>query len=355
MRVALALFAGVLLAAVLTFTHPQTSKAQEFYANGLLPPVPVPIDNPMTDAKINLGKQLYFEGRLSSDGSISCASCHKPDKAWADTEPVSEGVAHQKGARNSPSIINSAYIIPQFWDGRAVHLEKQAVGPVQNPIEMDLTKEELEFRLNHIPGYGTQFQEVFGSAPTIDLMAKAIAAFERIIITNDTPYDRYIQGDRSAMSEEAIEGLELFSGKGHCIVCHSGPAFSDSNYHNLGIGYENGKFKDVGRYGVTKNPKDMGAFLTQKLRDIELTPPYMHDGSERTLDNVINFYNRGGNPNPNLDPAMLPLSLTKKEKHDLMEFLKALTGPYPIVEPPPPPNPEITAQQLRQMLQGGAK
>ena len=355
MRMALALFVAALVVSACVAFSIQVSKAQGQYANGLLPPVPVPADNPQTDCKIRLGAQLYFDKRLSSDGTISCASCHRPDKAWADTGPVSEGVAHQKGSRNSPSVINAAYIAPQFWDGRALHLEKQAVGPVQNPIEMDLTVAELEFRLNHIPGYVCQFQEVFGSRPTIELLAKAIASFERTVVTGDSPYDRYIQGDRSAMSEAAIRGMNLFSGKGHCNVCHSGPAFSDSRFHNLGVGYANGKFKDVGRFSVTKDPRDMGAFLTQRLRSVALTPPYLHDGSERTLEDVINLYNRGGIPNPNLDPAMAPLNLTEREKSDLVEFMNALTGPYPVVEPPPLPNPELTAQKLTEMMKECAK
>ncbi|MCX6375656.1 MAG: cytochrome-c peroxidase [Armatimonadetes bacterium] len=332
---------------------PNDSSAQgQFYANGLLPQVPVPFDNPQTDAKIRLGEQLYFDGRLSSDGTISCASCHRPDKGWADTEPVSEGVAHKKGGRNSPTIINAAYTIPQFWDGRALHLEKQAVGPVQNPIEMDLTVQELEFRLNHIPGYVRQFRDVFGAKPNIDLLAKAIASFERTIISNDSPYDRYIQGDRCAMTKEAVEGMEIFNGKGHCTVCHSGPNFTDSRFHNLGVGYDPTckTFADVGRYAVTKNCRDMGAFKTPGLRDVACTPPYLHDGSECTLMDVINLYDRGGNPNPYLDPAMLPLGLSEMEKCALVEYLKALSGPYPVMKPPPLPNPKITAQRLAVMF-----
>ncbi|HUV03704.1 MAG TPA: cytochrome c peroxidase [Armatimonadota bacterium] len=355
MRMALVLLVAALVVLACVASSVQVSKAQGQYANGLLPAVPVPADNPQTDCKIRLGAQLYFEKRLSSDGTISCASCHRPDKAWADIGPVSEGVSHQKGGRNSPSIIDSAYVVPQFWDGRALHLEKQAVGPVQNPIEMDLTVAELEFRLNHIPGYVAQFQEVFGSRPSIDLMAKAIASFERTVVTGDSPYDEYIQGDRSAMSEAAMRGMHLFSGKGHCNVCHSGPAFSDSRFHNLGVGYANGKFKDVGRFNVTKDPKDMGAFLTQRLRNVALTPPYLHDGSEQTIEGVIDLYNRGGIPNPKLDPTMVPLNLTEREKSDLVEFMKALTGPYPIMEAPPLPNPELTAQKLAEMMKGVAK
>jgi len=274
MRMLLILSALALVTGFLILSQGGVSVANgQMYANGLLLAVPVPADNPMTDAKIRLGAQLYFEGRLSSDGTISCASCHDPKKAWADAGPVSEGVGHQKGGRNSPSIINSAYVVPQFWDGRALHLEKQAVGPVQNPIEMDLTEAELNYRLNHIPGYVSQFHEVFGAEPTIDLMAKAIAAFERTVVTGDSPYDMYLKGDRMALSKSAMHGMEIFNGKGHCSVCHSGPAFSDSRFHNLGVGYSKGKYADVGRYNVTKDPKDMGSFLTQRLRNIAQTPP----------------------------------------------------------------------------------
>lgn len=318
-------------------------------AGGLLPPVPIPADNPQSEAKIQLGRQLYFDGRLSSDGTISCASCHDPVHAWADTTSVSEGVAHQQGTRNSPSIINAAYVIPQFWDGRALRLEKQAVGPVQNPIEMDLTVAQLEGRLRAIPGYVDQFKAVFGAAPNIEDLAKAIASFERTIVADDTPYDAYLRGDKSGMSESAVRGMELFEGKAGCAKCHSGPAFSDSGYHNLGVGYSGGKYKDVGRYDVTKDPKDMGKFLTQRLRNVALTPPYMHDGSVATLEAVIDFYDRGGTPNPNLDTDVRPLNLTSREKQDLLAFLCSLTGPYPFVAAPALPNPEITAAKLKQI------
>jgi len=350
-----AVISGIVI--LLALLCPHEAAGQGFYANGLLPEVPVPADNPQTDAKIRLGAQLYFDGRLSSDGSISCANCHRPDKGWADTERVSEGVAHQKGARNSPTIIDAAYNIPQFWDGRALFLEKQAVGPVQNPIEMDLTVAEIEFRLNRIPGYAKQFREVFGSKPSIDLLAKAIASFERTIISNDSPYDRYLRHDPCAMSKEALDGMEVFGGKGHCSVCHSGPNFTDSRYHNLGVGYEPlcKTFADVGRYAVTKNCRDMGAFKTPGLRNVACTPPYLHDGSARTLMDVINFYNGGGIPNPYLDPTVLPLGLSEMEKSNLVAFLEALSGPYPVMKPPPLPNPKITAERLARMFksQGG--
>jgi cytochrome c peroxidase len=347
--------AAVIVVVLLAVQHHLAPRAQgQFLANGLLLPVPVPADNPQTDAKIRLGRQLYFDARLSSDGTISCASCHKPDKAWADTGPKSEGVAHKLGGRNSPTIINAAYSVPQFWDGRAMHLEKQAVGPVQNPVEMDLTMQLLEARLGAIPGYVEQFQQVFGTKPTEQTVAKAIASFERTVICNDSPYDKYMQGDKSAMMPAAVRGMNLFTGKAHCSTCHSGPYFGDSRYHNLGIGYANGKFADVGRFAVTKNVKDMGAFKTPGLRCVALTPPYLHDGSERTLMDVIDLYNRGGVPNPSLDRLMMPLNLTRQEKCDLVAFLQALTGTYPIDGPPALPNPELTVKRLSEIL-GGTK
>jgi cytochrome c peroxidase len=289
--------------------------------------VPVPIGNPQTDAKIRLGRQLYFETRLSADNSVSCATCHKPDKGWADTTPVSEGVGHVKGGRNSPSVLNAAYSRLQFWDGRAIDLEKQAVGPIQNPVEMQMTMAGALDRLKGIPGYVTQFREVFGRDPDEEGVAQAIAAFERTVVQPDTPYDRYLDGDRKAMSKEAVRGMMLFNGKGHCTVCHSGPYFSDGRFHNLGVGYANGKFADEGRIVVTKDPKDLGAFKTPGLRGVAETPPYLHDGSEPTLEAVIDFYNRGGVRNPMLDPAIVPLGLTQAEKRDLVEFMKALSGP----------------------------
>ncbi|MEN6547038.1 MAG: cytochrome c peroxidase, partial [Armatimonadia bacterium] len=303
----------------------------------LLPPIPVPSDNPQSDAKIILGKTLYFDKRLSSDSTVSCATCHRPDAGWADVTPVSEGVDHKKGGRNSPTILNAGYIIPQFWDGRAVHLEKQAVGPVANPVEMDLPLPKLIERLKVIPGYCQMFQAAFGTEPTVDGVAKAIASFERTIVSGNSPYDKYLQGNRDAMSASAVRGMKLFQGKGHCMACHSGPVFSDSGYHNLGIGYKSGKFADVGRYEVTKNRRDMGAFRTPTLRNVAITPPYLHDGSEPTLKAVIDLYDLGSVPNPNLDPMMLPLQLSRREKADLVEYLKALTGdPVVVVEPEMP-------------------
>lgn len=308
--------------------------AAKYTINGLLGPVPIPDDNPQTPAKISLGKQLYFDKRLSSDNTISCASCHDPDDYWADTTPVSEGVAHKQGTRNSPTILNAGYSVPQFWDGRAIHLEKQAVGPVSNPLEMDLPMDQLLARLNAIPGYRAQFKAVFNSEATEDTVAKAIASFERTIVNGNSPYDQYLRGNKKAMSPSALRGMKLFGSSARCTECHSGPYFSDSQYHNLGIGYKNGKYADVGRYDVTKDPKDMGAFKTPTLRNIAKTAPYMHDGSVRTLNDVIELYDNGGISNPNLDSKIQPLHLAERDKADLIAFLKTLTGKNVVVKEP---------------------
>jgi cytochrome c peroxidase len=220
----------------------------------------------------------------------------------------------------------------QFWDGRETSLEGQALGPIHNPIEMGETLENVVRKLNAIPEYREQFRTVFGTDVTTDGIAKAIAAYERTIVSEPSPYDRYLKGDKTAMSPAAIRGMDLFNGKAHCTLCHGGPAFSDQSFHNLGVGFKDGKMKDVGRIAVTKNKKDMGAFKTPGLRNIEETHPYLHDGSEKTLMEVVDFYDKGGNVNPDLDRLMLPLQLTKREKADLVEFMKALTGPVKPVD-----------------------
>lgn len=306
----------------------------EFLANTSLPAMTIPADNPQTDAKVRLGKQLYFDKRLSADNTISCATCHDPKTGWANPHATDTGIKGQVGGRNSGTILDSGYMKFQFWDGRAGSLEEQALGPIHNPIEMGETLENVVRKLNAIPEYKAQFQTVFGTDANNDGIAKAIAAFERTIVSGPSPYDRYLAGDKTAMSPAAIRGMDLFKGKGHCTPCHSGPTFSDQGFHNLGVGFKDGKLKDIGRYEVTKLEKDKGAFKTPGLRNIELTHPYLHDGSEKTLEDVVEFYNRGGVPNPHLDPLMLPLQLTASEKADLVAFLKALTGTLPVVAEP---------------------
>ncbi|MEN6373138.1 MAG: cytochrome c peroxidase [Armatimonadota bacterium] len=334
--------------AVTSVSWANSRTASKPEVNGLLGLIPIPANNPQTPAKISLGKQLFFDTRLSSNDTVSCATCHNPAEYWADRTPVSAGVVHRLGKRNTPTILNAGYSVPQFWDGRAVYLEKQAVGPVANPLEMDLPMPDLIARLNAIPGYRSQFISVFGTEANENNIAMAIASFERTIVNGNSPYDEYLRGNKKAMSKSALRGMKLFSGKGGCSDCHSGPYFSDSDYHNLGIGYKNGHYLDVGRYDVTKNPKDMGAFKTPTLRNAAMTPPYMHDGSEKTLMDVINLYVRGGIPNPHLDPKIKPLHLTNAEKTDLVAFIKSLTGKPVLVSPPQLPK-SYTGQEDRFM------
>jgi len=308
----------------------------QFLANTQLGPPPIPADNPQTDAKIRLGQALYFDPRLSADNTISCATCHDPKTAWANHNPTDTGIGGQVGDRNSGTILDSAHMKFQFWDGRAASLEEQALGPIHNPIEMGETLENVVRKLEAIPWYRDMFFTVFGTGVTTDGIAKAIAAFERIVVSGPSPYDRYLAGDREAMGPAAVRGLRLFNGKGHCTPCHSGPAFSDQSFHNLGVGMDSAH-PDLGREKHTGDPLDRGKFKTPGLRNVALTGPYLHDGSEATLMEVIELYNRGGVPNSDLDPLMLPLSLTSREKQDLVAFLEALTGTLPAIEAPPLP------------------
>lgn len=300
---------------------------------GVLPPPPVPPDNPQTTRKILLGKQLYFDTRLSRDNTISCATCHSPTMGWSDKGPTSEGIGKQMGGRRAPPASNSAYMPLQFWDGRSPSLEDQAKGPIQNPIEMGNTHQVMIRTVNDIPGYVEEFKAVFGTTPiTVDQVAQAIAAFERTIVTTDSPFDRLARGDETALTSLEKKGLEIFNGKGRCSCCHWGPNFSDGRFHNLGAHTDMAK-PDVGRYEVTKNPDDMGAFKTPTMRDVGLRPPYLHMGNEKTLEDVIVFYNKGGGfKDPNMDPMMIPLGLSKGEIDALVAFLEhAMTSLNPEV------------------------
>lgn len=305
----------------------------QFLANGHLPPLPVPPDNPQTDAKIRLGAQLYFDTRLSADNTISCAKCHSPQTGWANHDATDTGIRGQVGGRNSGTILDAAWMRVQFWDGRAASLEAQAVGPISNPIEMGETLADVVHKLNAIPGYREQFQRVFGTDVTESGIAKAIASFERTVVTGPAPYDRWLDGELTAMTPAAIRGEHLFNGKGHCTPCHSGPAFSDQGYHNIGAGMDV-PHPDLGREAISKDPRDRGRFKTPGLRNCALTAPYLHTGAEKTLRDVIDLYDRGGVPNANLDPLMVPLGLTSCEKDDLVAFLEALTGTLPDITPP---------------------
>ena len=317
-------------------------------------------ENPLTRAKIELGRQLYFDPRLSSDFTISCASCHDPDEGYSRHTQFGVGVGGQEGNRNSPVSYNRILSDLQFWDGRAGSLEEQAVGPIANPIEMSNTHEACVACLQGIPGYVLQFEEIFGEL-TIETVGQAIASFERAIVTGPTPFDyqesldayagidpetlkeddpelyaEYELAVRAAaanpMSESALRGMRLFfSDKGSCSACHVGPNLSDELYHNLGVGMDVDD-PDLGRYVVTGEEKDKGAFKTPTIRNVEFSAPYMHDGSQKTLEEVVEWYAKGGHPNPWLDEKIKKLDLTDQDKADLVEFMLACSGEFPLVE-----------------------
>ncbi len=322
--------------------------------------------NPLTRAKIELGRQLYFDTRLSSDNTVSCASCHHPEEGFAKHTKTGVGIRKQMGGRNSPISYNRILSSLQFWDGRAESLEAQAVGPIQNPIEMGNTHEACVTCLQGIPGYTKQFKAIFG-ADTIQIehVGQAIASFERVLVTGTSPFD-YAEGykafaklspedlddlktdDAAAyakyevaaaaakahpMSDSATRGRELFfSERVNCSACHVGANLADEKYHNLGIGMD-AKDPDLGRFVVTKVEADKGAFKTPTIRNVEHSAPYMHDGSLATLLDAVEHYNKGGTPNTWLSEKVKPLKLTDVEKQDLVEFMKACTGAFPKVEP----------------------
>lgn len=286
-----------------------------------------PPDNPMTPAKIELGRLLFFDKRLSKDNSIACASCHMPGVAFTDGQPVSAGIRRQQGGRSAPASINRLFSTVQFWDGRAATLEEQSIGPFINPIEHGFANhDEMVAKMKTIEGYRKLFKKVFGADITIGGVGKAIASFQRTILSGNSPADRFdMGGDERALSPEAQRGLILFRDKARCTKCHSGFNFTDEKFHNLGIGWDTNTL-DLGRYMVTRDPQEIGAFKTPTLREISRTAPYMHDGRFGTLEDVVNFYNQGGIKHPHLDALILPLELTAQETHDLAAFLRALNG-----------------------------
>jgi len=318
---------GCILFLFLTMQGVQGGDSISFPPVGPLPPVTVPANNPQTAAKVELGRKLYFDPRLSGNNWISCATCHNPVLGFTDGLPrMLGGPASKEGGRNSPTIINSAYNELQFWDGRAATLEEQALGPIQNPNEMFETLDNVVKKLSGIPGYVKAFKEVFGTGVTADGIAKAIAAFERTIVFANSPFDKYTLGDEHAMSESAKRGMNLFNNKAECIKCHNGPNFTDNKFHNIGVPADGPLKEDLGRYNVTKVEADKGAFKTSTLRNITETGPYMHNGFFPTLFEVVQFYNGGGGRSENKSSLIHGLNLTGQEAADLIEFMKALTG-----------------------------
>jgi cytochrome c peroxidase len=296
-----------------------------------LHPVPWPQDNPYTPEKAQLGLLLYFDPRVSSDGSVSCASCHQARHAYADVRPLSIGIHGHLGQRHAPTVINTAYSRFQFWDGRAKSLEEQSKGPIANPKEMTNFNDphtaymDCQNRIKEIKGYRSLFKKAFGNEEChIEDIARAIATFERTILSGNSSYDRYIAGDKTALTSEQIHGLEVFK-KSHCNACHAGFNFTDGTFTNIGVAMD-ADIPDPGRYDVTKVKSDYGSFKVPTLREVSRTSPYMHDGSIETLSEVIEFYDKGGIPNSNLHPLMKPLHLTDIEKKDLVLFLESLNG-----------------------------
>lgn len=299
----------------------------------------IPSDNQMTVGKVKLGKQLFFDKRLSLDNTVSCATCHDPAAGWSNAKATATGIGGQVGDRGSPTIINAAYQYFLFWDGRAPSLEAQSTGPIFNPIEMGMPSEEaLLTKLNAISGYREQFQRVFGSDATIKGVANSIVAFERTILSGNAPFDRARLGEKDALTEAGARGMKVFFNAAHCSACHSGPNFTDGSFHNIGIG-SNAETPDQGREKVTGRLGDRSSFKTPTLREIARTAPYMHDGSMKTLEQVVEHYDKGGLPNLQLDEEMYPLELSAQQKRDLVIFLKeGLSSPeYPFMEAPPLP------------------
>jgi len=324
----------------------------------------VPRHNPQSAAKVELGRKLFFDTRLSADGTVSCATCHKPELAFADGKTVAEGIAGRRGPRNSPTLLNVIYNPGNFWDGRSDTLEEQAIQPLINPLEMgDQTHAAIVARLQQIPEYTREFQQVFHKPLSIELIGHALAAYERTLLSGAAPIDRYLAGETDALSEAAQRGFTLFRGKARCSRCHvfgeRNPFFTNFDYVNTGVAANHPSFAkmerqifdavadpaevkrlvdkfskedggaELGRIALTYHILDLGAYRTPTLRNIALTAPYFHDGSAATLADVVRFYNQGGVDNLNREWDLRPLGLTEEEQQDLVEFLKTLTGKPP--------------------------
>lgn len=305
-----------------------------------LPPVPLPADNPPTAETIRLGRRLFYDPVLSVDNTVACATCHDPDFGFTDGKPVSEGIQSRQGEYNSPTLFNAAYYSDFFWDGRAASLEAQTEGPVQSPTEMGHTLEGVASQLMADPTYRAEFEKAFGPGDiTYTMVEKAIASFERTIISGNSPFDRYFYGgDEAAISQAAKRGFEIYRDpkKGNCATCHPTGLFTDLKFHNTGIAADQeGNLVDLGRNEISEEEKDKGAFKTPSLRNVALTAPYMHEGSLKTLKEVIDYYVKGGRVNPHLDPQIKPLTPTTASGEvrwlpsDLEAFLEALTGEIP--------------------------
>jgi len=314
-----------------------------------LPPIVPPKNNPIMPQKVELGKKLFFDRRLSGDGTTSCARCHDPERSFTDGQEISLSYPTTRNLRNAPTLMNVGYAKYLFWDGRARSLEEQAVFPIMSPFEMNQNLDFVVEEVRIVPEYRDLTQRIFGRDVDIKTITYAIAAFERTLVSKDAPIDLYLKGIKDALSENARKGLDVFLNKGRCVKCHSGPYLSDQKFYALCVpenpkyahdpkfimtrryvakinGYKN--FKDVkedlGRYFVTKKNVDLKAFKTPTLREVAFTAPYMHNGVFKTLEEVIEFFNRGGGEG---NRVLKPLNLTDEEKLNLKIFLvEALSG-----------------------------
>jgi cytochrome c peroxidase len=328
-----------------------------------LPPVPVPADAPLTPERVELGKMLFFDTRLSGDGSISCADCHHPSKGWGDGNDLSRGYPGTVHWRNSQTVVNSAYLDAWFWTGSAKTLEAQAKSAMTGPLAGNMNTGLAEERLKQVPDYVELFQEVYGEKPSIEAALSAIAAFERTVVSDDSPFDRYMRGDKAALTEQQLRGKTLFEGKAGCTACHNGPLLTDQQFHNIGVptnpafetdpqrqiamrermkskGVEESVYlkfdRDPGLFLDSKKDEDLGKFRTPPLRYLAYTAPYMHNGAFFTIEEVVDFYDRGGDEDPfgTKSGQIKKLGLTPGEKTDLITFLESLSGDEVIVEPP---------------------
>lgn len=295
----------------------------------LLPPTPpAPKDNAPTPERVELGKKLFFDPRLSGDGTVSCASCHSPQHGWSDGRATGIGIRNQALGRASPTVVNTAYNSVQMWDGREPTLESQALGPMKASSEMDMDLNRLANWLSDSAEYRELFAKAYpGESIAPETVGKAIASFERTIISRNSPFDRWVQGDARAMTPQQIRGFKLFTGKANCEICHSAPNFTDNGFHNIGLASFGKDNPDMGRWMQRKVKSMQGAFKTPTLRDVEHTAPYFHDGSAATLEAALEHYNKGGEVKTNLSPNMKPLNLTPAELVDLAAFLRALNSP----------------------------
>jgi cytochrome c peroxidase len=354
-----------LIAAAALLAYTGWAAAQAVPPLATLPPPPIPKDNPNTPEKVALGKKLFWEARLSGNGSMPCVSCHLPNLGWGDGGAISRGYPGTKHWRNSQTVLNSAYYNKLFWEGSVTSLEAQAPAAAEGPVAGNGDGSVMEMRLRFIPEYVEAFNKVFGTEwPRINDAWRAVSAYQRTLVTDAklVPFDRWLAGDKKALSDDQQRGMALYNGKAGCIQCHNGALASDQKFHALGVpepaefkgdallqvthrwqqyqkGVPEGSYRDApidrGLYYVTKNPKDIGKFRTPSLRELTVTAPYMHNGVFATLAEVVDFYNAGGGSGPQKSSMLKPLNLGAGDKADLVAFLQALSMDKPLLQDEP--------------------